>query len=179
MFNTKKDSSFNSSENNMQQNTNHEQHGSVVSESQPKQVDTIDYKDLFFRLTADFQNHQKRVEKQKSEWLAIGQEAVILKMLPLIQDLERALNAAVSNNQEKIEPWIEGLNVIHKNLFKALAEIEVQEISTAGNFNPELHEAIAQVESPNNTSGQIVDVVNKGYTFKGKVIKFAQVTVAK
>jgi molecular chaperone GrpE len=179
MFDTEKDASFNSSDNMAHQDSEQLQHDDILPESQPAKAGAIDYKDLFLRLNADFQNHQKRVAKQKTEWLTIGQEAVILKVLPVLQDLERALNAAASNQQEKAEAWAEGLNVIKKNLLKTLTDLDVQEIETSGTFNPEFHEAIAQVESPNHLSGQIVDVVNNGYLFKGKVIKFAQVTIAK
>lgn len=174
MFDSEKDMPIDSSS----------QQDAVVPETQPKQVDMVDYKDLFLRISADFQNFQKRAEKQKTEWMVIGQESVFLKLLPVIQDLERALDAAIIQGQNKPESgansaWFDGLKVIHKNLLKVLTDLDVQEINTSIPFNPELHEAIAQIDSSDHQSGQIIDVVSKGYLFKGKVIKFAQVTVAK
>lgn len=164
MFDTEKDSSINPP---------------TENGSSQAQQETLDYKDLFLRLNADFQNFKKRIEKQKAEWLLIGEEAIILKFLPVLQDLERALNAAAAGTNEQPEAWSDGLRVVHKNLLKALTDLDVQEVNVSGEFNPEFHEAIAQVESLNHSSGQIVDVVSKGYLFKGKVVKYAQVTVAK
>jgi molecular chaperone GrpE len=172
MFDTEKDTQLNSS-------TDASSQDAIIPESQPKQVEPVDYRDLFLRVTADFQNFQRRVEKQKSEWMLIGQESIILKLLPVMQDLERALDAAFIQGQDKSESWADGLKVIHKNLLKVFTDLDIQEIKAEGVFNPEMHEAIAQVESPNHSSEQIVDVVSKGYLFKGKVIRFAQVTVAK
>jgi molecular chaperone GrpE len=180
MFDNEKDMSEDTAFEGKNQNIGQEQHEAVIIEGQAKQADAVDYKSLCLRVTADFQNFQKRVEKQKSEWMIIGQESIISKLLPVLQDLERALGTAtVSQSHEVPGAWVEGLRAVHKNLLKVFADLEIQEISTSEEFNPELHEAIAQVESSERASGHIVDVVNKGYLFKGKVIKFAQVTVAK
>lgn len=167
MFDTDKDTSINS------ENTNISQ--PVPEDAKP----AVDYKDLFLRLNADFQNFQKRIEKQKAEWFLIGEESIILKLLPVLQDLDRALNTATTAENNQAESWREGLKGVYKNLLKTMTDLDVKEVEVSGEFNPEYHEAIAQVEALNLSSGQIVDVVSKGYLFKGKVIKYAQVTVAK
>lgn len=146
--------------------------------AEPK-TEQLDYKDLFLRVSADLQNYQRRVEKQKSEWTAVAQESVILKLIPVIEDLDRALSSSVVSDLPAVTQWIEGLSVVQKNFKKALQELGVEEISTVGAFNPELQEAVAQIDSVGHKSGQIVDVVSKGYKFKDKVIKYAQVVVAK
>lgn len=151
----------------------------IEGEKQEEKVEQIDYKDLFLRVSADLQNFQRRIEKQKLEWTSLAQEIILLKLLPLIEDLDRALVVNISSDQPEINQWIEGLSVVQKNLKKALNEIGVEEIVTVGLFNPEFHEAIAQVDSAKHQSGEIVDVVGKGYKLKDKVIKYAQVTVAK
>ena len=69
--------------------------------------------------------------------------------------------------------------LIQKNIKKTLADLGVNEIETTGKFNPEYHEALAQLEAPEVKSGSIVQVFSKGYMFKGKVLKHAQVSVAK
>ena len=171
MFDTENDASMNSDINPETEN------GSQPAPQEVKAV--VDYRDLFLRLNADFQNFQKRVEKQKAEWLLIGEEAIILKLLPVLQDLDRALNAATTGSSDQSEAWSEGLKVVYKNLLKTFTDLDVKEVQVSGEFNPEFHEAVAQVESSNRQSGQIVDVVSKGYLFKGKVVKYAQVTVAK
>jgi molecular chaperone GrpE len=169
------------------------------SEQQEK-AEQPDYKDLFLRVNADLQNFQRRVEKQKSEWTVIAQEAIIVKLIPVIEDLDRALGTLVSAagqagvasttkpenatgsegpDQTAISKWVEGLAVVQKNLKKTLQELGVEIIEPAGNFNPELQEAVAQIDSQAYKAGQIVDTVCKGYKFKNKVIKYAQVVVAK
>ncbi|KKQ32244.1 MAG: Protein GrpE [candidate division TM6 bacterium GW2011_GWF2_37_49] len=171
MFDTEKDASINSDISSEVENG--------LQEAPQEAKNVVDYRDLFLRLNADFQNFQKRIEKQKAEWLLIGEEAIILKLLPVLQDLDRALNAATAGTNEQPEAWSEGLSVVYKNLLKTMTDLDVKEVQVSGDFNPELHEAIAQVESSNHPSGQIVDVVSKGYLFKGKVVRYAQVTVAK
>lgn len=151
----------------------------VVEAPKQEKVEQLDYKDLFLRVTADLQNYQRRVEKQRTEWTGVAQESIILKLVPVIEDLDRALNTSVVSDQPAVEKWIEGLAVVQKNFKKALNDLGVEEISTAGEFNPELQEAVAQIDSIGHQSGQIVDVVSKGYRFKDKVIKYAQVVVAK
>ena len=145
---------------------------------EPK-VDQPNYKDLFLRVSADLQNYQKRVEKQRAEWTAVAQESIILKLVPVIEDLDRALSSSVVSDQPAVVQWIDGLSVVQKNFKKALQELGVEEIPTSGAFNPELQEAVAQIDSVGHKSGQIVDVMSKGYRFKDKVIKYAQVVVAK
>ncbi len=137
------------------------------------------YKDLFLRVSADLQNYQRRVEKQRAEWTAVAQESIILKLVPVIEDLDRALSSSIVSDQPAVVQWIDGLSVVQKNFKKALQELGVEEISASGVFNPELHEAVAQIDSVGHKSGQIIEVMSKGYRFKDKVIKYAQVVVAK
>ncbi|MFA6535638.1 MAG: nucleotide exchange factor GrpE [Candidatus Babeliales bacterium] len=151
----------------------------VVEEPTQEKVEQLDYKDLFLRVTADLKNYQRRVEKQKTEWTGIAQESIILKLVPVIEDLDRALSASVLSDQPAVNKWVEGLAVVQKNFKKALNEVGVEEVTSVGTFNPELQEAVAQIDSATHQSGQIVDVVSKGYKFKDKVIKYAQVVVAK
>ena len=151
----------------------------VVVEEPKEKIEQLDYKDLFLRVTADLKNYQRRVEKQKTEWTGIAQESIILKLVPVIEDLDRALSASVSSDQPAVNKWVEGLAVVQKNFKKALNEVGVEEVTSVGTFNPELQEAVAQIDSATHQSGQIVDVVSKGYKFKDKVIKYAQVIVAK
>lgn len=151
----------------------------AVEAPKEEKIEQIDYKDLFLRVSADLQNYQRRIDKQKNEWTLIAQESVILKFLPIIEDMDRALSKFSINDQVGISQWIEGLIVIHKNFKKMMHELGIEEIPTDGIFNPEVHEAIAQIDSPLNKPGQIVDVVSKGYKFRDKVIKYSQVAVAK
>ena len=149
------------------------------SENEQNKSQAVDYKDLFLRVSADLQNFQRRIEKQKHEWTVIAQESIILKLIPLIEDMDRALFKFPESDQPEIAQWGQGLGVIQKNLKKTLHELGVEEIPTDGMFDPELHEAVAQIDSPLEQPGKIVDVVSKGYRFRDKVIKYSQVAVAK
>jgi len=141
----------------------------------------IDYKSKFMRVSADFQNFKKRVEKERSEWMAIAQAEVILKFLSFADDLDRAIQACekLDVDKEKMESWLEGFRIIQKKLIKIFSELQIEEIDCSGNFNPKFHEALLQVEEKDKKSGQIVEVVHKGYSFKGNVLKHAKVVVAK
>jgi molecular chaperone GrpE len=170
------------------ESTKQEKNESQIKAEQQAKVEQPDYKDLFLRVNADLQNFQRRVEKQKTEWTLIAQESIILKLIPVIEDLDRALSTQIgaagttsseTTEQTVIKKWVEGLSVVQKNLKKTLQELGVEIIEPTGNFNPESQEAVAQIDSPTHKSGQIVDVMSKGYKFKNKVIKFAQVVVAK
>lgn len=143
------------------------------------------HRDQYLRLNADFQNFKKRVEKERSEWMLIAQISIIKTFLPTIDDLERAittaqqLQPAQDAQPETTGVWLEGFILIQKNFAKQLADLGVIEIDCSGAFNPELHEALIQSENPNIASGHITAVLNKGYTYQGKVVRHAQVSVAK
>ncbi len=151
----------------------------VAVEARQEELGQIDYKDLFLRVSADLQNFQRRVEKQKQERTVIAQESVILKLIPIIEDMDRALSKFPESDKPEIVLWGQGLEVIQKNLKKTLHELGIEEIPTDGLFDPEMHEAVAQIDSPLEQSGKIVDVISKGYKFRDKIIKYSQVAVAK
>lgn len=161
----------------MNDNENKEQ--LIVDEPKTEQVEQVDYKDLFLRVSADLQNFQRRIEKQKNEWTLIAQESIILKLIPVIEDFDRAISVSAASEDSNVKSWVEGLAVAQKNLKKAFHELGIEEIPTDGMFNPELHEAVAQIDSPLEKPGKIVDVLSKGYKFRDKVIKYSQVAVSK
>lgn len=138
-----------------------------------------DYRNLFLRVNADFQNYRKRIEKERGEWSHIVQGEILVKIIPIFDDLERALQATTQEQTTEKQVWIEGFALIAKNFKKCLSDVGIAEIPTTGLFNPEFHEALVQVESSEHQSGIIVQTFAKGYTFQGKVIKHAQVSVAK
>lgn len=136
-------------------------------------------KDSFLRLNADFDNYKKRVTKEKSEWMVTAQSNMILDLLPIIDDFDRAFGDYKKGQNKDIDNWLSGFELIHKSLGKFLEKYGVKEISGHINFDPEFHEGIAQVDSPDHQSGQIVAIVQKGYLLKDQVLRPAKVTVAK
>jgi molecular chaperone GrpE len=125
------------------------------------------------------------MEKERSEWMIIAQSSILKSILPLIDDIDRAIKMAfnikemVSEEQKaNAQSWLEGLLLIQKNMVKQLNDLGIHEIDTSKTFNPELHEALIQVEQSGKPCGSIIDVMTKGYTYQGKVIRHAQVSVA-
>ncbi|MFA6527077.1 MAG: nucleotide exchange factor GrpE [Candidatus Babeliales bacterium] len=152
---------------------------------QSEQTKSDSYREQYLRLNADLQNFKKRVEKERSEWMQLAQISILKAFLPTVDDLERAINTAQTlqtsfdPQQEGSNAWLEGFVLIQKNLAKQLADLGVTEIDCSGAFNPELHEALIQIDNPDVASGSITAVLNKGYVYQDKVIRHAQVSVAK
>lgn len=136
----------------------------------------VSLKSQLIRVNADFVNFKNRVTKERAEWEDFAQTNILVAILPLLDDLERALQ---NSEKEKDSPLFDGLNMILKNLKKTFDDLDVKEMDCTNDFNPDLHEALIQVDSKDHKDGQIVQVLNKGYTFKDKVIRHAKVTVSK
>jgi len=137
-------------------------------------------KDQYLRVKADFENFKRRMEKDQVQWFKNAQAQVFSDLLEVIDNFDRAFEQ--KENMEKtddLKGWLQGFELIHKSLQNLLKKYEVQEVTEMTDFNPELHEALVQVESSDHKTGQIVDVMNKGYRFKGQLIRPAKVTVAK
>ncbi len=102
---------------------------------------------------------------------------MVKEFLPCIDDIKRALEFAAKEKAEK--SVLEGLQLIEKNMHKALTDLGVKEIDCSENFDPAFHEALMQVDSKDHQEGQIVQVFELGYTLKDMMIRHAKVSVAK
>ena len=145
-----------------------------ITEPQPVE---INYKELYLRVNADIQNFKKRVERERSELADTIRVDVIERIIPIVDDLERAISTAQTGDQQP-HAWLEGFNLILKNFKKKLTDLGVEPVATEGIFNPELHEALMHVTDSGLPTGSIVQVLEKGYVLRGKVIKYARVSVA-
>lgn len=136
-----------------------------------------DLKDKNLRLMAEFDNFRKRTLKEKSELILNGGEDVLKKLLPLIDDFERALKAMETSTDA--QALKEGLDLIYTKLISYLSENGVQAIPTENEvFNTDLHEAITTFPVPSEElKGKIIDCVSKGYTLREKVIRYSKVVV--
>lgn len=140
---------------------------------------TPDLKEQFLRVSADFANYKRRVEKERLEWMQTAQAGVIQKMLPIMDDLERALAHTQNQTHQEQGSLAEGFTLIQKNVKKTFDDLGVQEIDSSGAFDPEFHEALVSIQAADKKPGEIVDVLRKGYMHRGKVLRHAQVSVAK
>ena len=133
--------------------------------------------DKYLRKVAEFENFRKRTTKEKTELILNGGEKVITKILPVIDDFERAL----ANGEKTDDPTVlrEGMELIFKKLIKVLEGEGVERIETVDkDFNTDFHEAIAMVPGMgDDKKGKVVDCVQTGYTLNGKVIRYAKVAV--
>lgn len=130
-------------------------------------------------LTAEFENFKKRVEKERSYWILNGESFVLKNLLEIVDDFERALQEI---NREKLPQellvHLNGFNIISKSLHKLLEKFDVKPVQH-NQFDPELHEAVGQIESNTYKSGEIVEILKKGYTHKDTLLRVGQVVVAK
>ncbi|HLW72600.1 MAG TPA: nucleotide exchange factor GrpE, partial [Candidatus Babeliales bacterium] len=117
--------------------------------------------------------------QERAEWAYDAQRVVFVELLAIIDNFERALDQ--ERKRENVEgiAWLAGFEMIYQSLEKILTKFGVQEITDFSVFNPKYHEALVQVESDKHASGEIVQVLQKGYTMQDKVIRPAIVSVAK
>ena len=127
------------------------------------------------RLQADFDNYKKQTEKQKADLIAFADEGLLLKILEVYEDFERA-----KENCKTKEEYEEGLNLIYKKLTGILEKEGIKAIPTENEkFDPFKHEAMMAENNENYENGMIIDELAKGYTLKDKVIKYSMVKVCK
>lgn len=139
-----------------------------------EKVDELE--DRVKRQMAEFDNFRKRSEKEKSAMFETGAKSVIEKMLPVVDNFERGL-AGLSEEEMK-QPFAEGMNMVYKQLMTELEKLEVKPIEAVGcEFNPELHNAVMQVESEEYESGIIAQELQKGYTYRDSVVRHSMVAV--
>ncbi len=128
------------------------------------------------RQMAEFENFRKRSEKEKSAMFETGAKSVVEKILPIVDNFERGL--AGLSEEERKQPFAEGMNMIYKQLITELEKLEVKPIEAVGcEFNPELHNAVMQVESEEYESGIIAQELQKGYTYRDSVVRHSMVAV--
>ena len=126
------------------------------------------------RLAADFDNYRKRALRDQQAFAVRATERLLGKLLPVLDDLERALEAAAEHEEAKLE---EGVRLVHRSLADVLTKEGLAEIETEGKFDPHVHEALLSQPS-DAEEGSVIEVVQKGYKLGDKVIRPARVVVA-
>lgn len=128
------------------------------------------------RQMAEFDNFRKRTEKEKTAMFETGAKSVIEKILPVVDNFERGL-AAVPES-EKGNAFVQGMEMIYKQIMTELESIDVKPIEAVGKeFDPEFHNAVMQVESEEYESGVIAQELQKGYTYRDNVVRHSMVAV--
>jgi molecular chaperone GrpE len=169
-------STENNSENQSQETAEQEADKIAVDFEQMTQK-CAELNDKNLRLMAEFDNYRKRTLKERSELIKTASESVLVNMLPLIDDFERALS--VIKSAEDIDALREGIELIYSKFIVFLMQNGVKVIPTENEvFNTDLHEAVTTFPAPSEEmKGKIIECVSKGYTMNEKVIRFAKVVV--
>ncbi len=166
-----------------QEQTAQEGETQEVDPLEAAKAEAAEYKDKYIRAHADFENAKKRLEKDKANAVAYANESFAKDILAVIDSFEQALasieGASEENSGEVLEKMKEGVKLTYEQLKKVLEKNSIKEIACDGEFDPEVHQAIMQVESDEHESGQIVQVMQKGYTIKDRVLRPAMVSTCK
>lgn len=144
-----------------------------------KQIEdlTAQLDDLRKRNLAEFENFRKRTEREKSTMFDMGAKSVLEKLLPIIDNFERGF-AGLSEEQMS-DPFVSGMDMVYKQLVKALADMGVEPIEAVGKpFDPNLHNAVMHVEDENLGENTVAQEFQKGYLYHGSVVRHSMVQVA-
>lgn len=138
-----------------------------------------EYWDRILRLQADFDNTRKRLEKEKQDFVKFANEGIIIELLNILDDLERTVEFAQSQNQN-LPVFLKGVEMILAHLYEMLKEHGVKPIEAQGKiFDPNLHEALMQAEDKDLPEHTVVEELQKGYFLNDRVIRTAKVKVSK
>lgn len=138
-----------------------------------------DHKDKYLRLYAEFDNYKRRTSREKIELVKTAGQEIISELIGVLDDFDRAQKIAVETENSGVYP--NGMRLVHHKLSGILHNKGLTSMNSTGNiFDPELHEAIAEIPSPSDELvGKVVDTVEKGYILSDKIIRFAKVVVGK
>ena len=132
--------------------------------------------DRLTRQMAEFDNFRKRTDKEKSQMYEIGAKDIIEKILPVVDNFERGLDAA---SEEKENPFVQGMDKIYKQLMTTLEEVGVKPIEAVGQeFNPDFHNAVMHVEDEAFGENTVAEEFQKGYMYRDSVVRHSMVKVA-
>src|SRR5919201_6794342 len=126
------------------------------------------------RVAAEFENYRKRVARDQATLAARAHERLVKELLPVLDDLERALQAAAEHQEGQLE---DGVRLVHRELQEALAKEGLVEIETNGHFDPHVHEALLSQPSDKD-DGAILEVLQKGYRLGDRVLRPARVVIS-
>jgi len=142
-------------------------------------AELAEQKDKFLRLYAEFDNFKRRTSKERLDLIRTAGQDLILDLLPILDDFDRAQKLAIDTNNKDLYP--EGLALIHNKILSTLTQKGLKQMESTGEtFDPESHEAIAEIPAISNDQiTKIIDTVEKGYSLSDKIIRFAKVVVGK
>jgi len=152
----------------------------VESEIETLQAEVAELKDKYARVHADFDNIKKRLEKEKYQALEYANEKFAKELIPVIDALGMAIDATNSeaDSEELLEKLKEGVELTMKQFLSALEKHGITQVGEDEPFDPNVHHAVQQVDSPDHESGEIVQTFQKGYRYKERTLRDAMVVIA-
>lgn len=142
-----------------------------------KDEQIADLTDKLTRQMAEFDNYRKRTEKEKSAMYEIGAKDVVEKILPVVDNFERGLQSV--SEEEKENPFVQGMDKIYKQLMTTLEGLGVKPIEAVGQeFNPDLHNAVMHIEDEELGENVVAEEFQKGYMYRDSVVRHSMVKVA-
>jgi molecular chaperone GrpE len=139
------------------------------------QAERDEYLDLAQRVQADFENYRKRAAREQERLVAHAHERLVRELLPILDDLERALEAAERHEEAKL---VEGVKLVEQSLRRALAKEGLAEIEAEGAFDPHVHEAVLTQARGDAEPGSVLEVLQRGYRVGDRIVRPAKVIVA-
>ncbi len=134
-------------------------------------------RDAFLRERAEVENFKKRMQRERGEWLRFAAEPIVRELLPVIDNLERAVGHSAAADGEN--PLVDGVRMVLKSALAVLENHGVSRVEADGqSFDPHLHEAIAQVDDPSRAANEVVQQFLPGYRLHERLLRPAQVSVA-
>ena len=150
----------------------------VEEGSSEENPELLQLKDKYLRTLAEYENFRKRSEKEKAQMFELGAKSIIEALLPVVDNFERALSHV--QEEEKDSPFVKGIEGIYKQIQKMFADCNIQEIEALGKkFDPALHNAVMTEEEGDAEEDTITQDLQKGYTYRGNVVRHSMVKVKK
>ena len=156
------------------ENANQPEEGAEIDAADAVQVE----REKYLRLYSEFENFRRRTTKERLEWMQNASKDLMVELLPIVDDMERALKAMQKSGDSAA---VEGMELIFKKLYGTLEKKGLKPMNAKGEvFDPEIHEAVTQFDAPTeDMKGKVIDELEKGYFLNDKVIRFAKVVVGK
>lgn len=156
------------------ENANEAVEGAEIDAADAVQVE----REKYLRLYSEFENFRRRTTKERLEWMQNASKDLMVELLPIVDDMERALKAMQKSGDSAA---VEGMELIFKKLYGTLEKKGLKPMNAQGEvFDPEIHEAVTQFDAPTeDMKGKVIDELEKGYFLNDKVIRFAKVVVGK
>ena len=150
------------------------------AEKKKLQEEVAMLKDKYLRTSAEMQNMKRRMEEERANLLKYDGEELIKKLLPVVDNFERAISMDDANLEDELSKFLNGFKMIYGNLSDTLQGYEVIAMDILGKpFDPNTMNAVLVEEAEGVEPNTVIDVLQKGYTYKGKVIRYAMVKVSK